>query len=992
MSAQYNPRAIEQKWQQYWKTHQTFAQQPHSSKPKFYALDMFPYPSGAGLHVGHPLGYIATDIIARYKRLRGYNVLHPMGFDAFGLPAEQYAIQTGTHPAVTTASNIKRYKEQLGILGLAYSHPENEWSETADPQYYKWTQWIFLKIFNSWYNPRTEKAEPVSTLENLFAAEGHTGQLRGYEAAPRCTLEEWQLMTTEERYRFTLHFRLAYNSIDMVNWCPALGTVLSNDEVKDGLSERGGYPVERREMRQWSMRITAYADRLLKGLDTIDWPESIKEQQRNWIGRSEGAEVNFYVTSDNTAVASQGIKIFTTRPDTIFGATFLVLAPEHPLAEALGVGEHKAAYDAYRHQAANRSERERQIEKRLSGAFSGSYALNPFTGKRIPIWVGDYVLAGYGTGAIMAVPGHDQRDYNFAKHFGLEITEVVAGGDLSKEAYEDNQAGVLVNSDILDGLKVPQAITRIIQEIEKKGIGKGKVTYRMRDAIFARQRYWGEPIPIVYKHGVPYAINEKELPLELPPVERYQPTGSGDGPLAALTDWVNLPDGSQRETNTMPGWAGSSWYFFRYADNRNAETFADPEKVKYWLPVDLYVGGSEHAVGHLLYSRFWTKILYDLGYVNVDEPFKKLVNQGHIQGRSNFVYYFNWHHNIPNLDPPKRYFISKEFVEEMEEFKGQMWSAEFVWPESLRLRKITLKEKLKKIGFNDENILSLLDGYPFAGFPIALKWHVDVSIVKDDVLDIEAYKNLKPEFKDAIFLTGNGNYVCGWEVEKMSKSKYNVVNPDDLCREYGADTFRLYEMFLGPLELSKPWNTNGITGVYNFLKKVWRLYMDDNGTLAVTDEAPTPEELKLLHQTIKKVVEDCDALSFNTTVPQFMILANELTRLKCRKRAILEPFAVLLAPYAPHLAEELWQLMGHKPSIFDAAFPALNESYLVESSFEYPVSVNGKLRAKITLPLDMPASDVERQVRGLEELGKYVQDKPIKKVIVVPGKIVNVVL
>jgi leucyl-tRNA synthetase len=980
MSAQYNPAAIEKKWQQFWRARQTFAPQEDSKKPKFYALDMFPYPSGAGLHVGHPLGYIATDIIARYKRLKGYNVLHPMGFDAFGLPAEQYAIQTGTHPAVTTANNIKRYKEQLGILGLAYSHPEAEWSETADPQYYKWTQWIFLKIFNSWYNPRTEKAEPIETLEKILVSEGHAGQLRGYDAAPRCTAQEWQQLNADQRYRFTLHFRLAYNSIDMVNWCPALGTVLSNDEVKDGLSERGGYPVERREMRQWSMRITAYADRLLKGLDGIDWPESIKEQQRNWIGRSEGAEVNFFVTDDNKAAAGQAIKIFTTRPDTIYGATFLVLAPEHPLAEALGTGQHKAAYDAYRTQAANRSERERQMEKTVSGAFSGSYAHNPFTGKRIPIWVADYVLAGYGTGAIMAVPGHDSRDYKFAKHFGLDIVEVVAGGDLSKEAYEDNQDGVLVNSDTLNGLKVPQAITRIIQEIEKKSIGKGKITYRMRDAIFARQRYWGEPIPVAYKNGVPYAFDEKDLPVVLPPVERYQPTGSGDGPLAALTDWVNLPDGSMRETNTMPGWAGSSWYFFRYADNRNAETFADPEKVKYWLPVDLYVGGSEHAVGHLLYSRFWTKILHDLGYVNVDEPFKKLVNQGHIQGRSNFVYVIKFSNNTKVKE--YRILVSKG---EYDHLVSQGIKGQALW-DYLRSNN---SKAISEYGYSITKERTVGENYSIQEPMVR---HVDVSVVENDILNIDKFKELYKDYSNAEFILEDGKYICGWEIEKMSKSKFNVVNPDDLCREYGADTFRLYEMFLGPLELSKPWNTNGITGVYNFLKKVWRLYLDDNGNLSVTTEAPTPEELKLLHQTIKKVQDDCEALSFNTSVPQFMILTNELTRLKCRKRAILEPFAVLLAPYAPHLAEELWQLMGHGTTIFNAPFPVLNESYLVESSFEYPVSVNGKLRAKITLPLDMPTADVERQVRSLEELSKYVQDKPIKKVIVVPGKIVNVVV
>ncbi len=974
----YDPQAIERKWQAYWQQQGTFAAADPAAtdKPKYYVLDMFPYPSGAGLHVGHPLGYIATDILARYKRLKGYNVLHPMGFDAFGLPAEQYAIQTGTHPALTTRANINTYKQQLGRLGMAYSHSPDQWPETSDPHYYTWTQQIFLHIFNSWYNPRTEKAEPIETLYAIVKKEGFNKQLRGYDHAEPFTAAQWAAMGETERHRRSLDFRLAYNSLEYVNWCEALGTVLSNDEVKDGLSERGGYPVERREMRQWSMRITAYAERLLRGLDDLQWPDSIQEQQRNWIGKSVGAEIDFAI--DDAGFAGQALKVFTTRPDTIYGCTFMVIAPEHPLAERLGQGTHKAGYEEYRQRAANRSERERQMDvKTVSGAFSGSFAKHPFTGKRLPIYTAEYVLAGYGTGAIMAVPAHDQRDWSFARHFNLEIVKVY-DGDINEGAIED-KTGTAINSDFLNGLSATEAIARAITEVEKKGMGKGKTTYRLRDAIFARQRYWGEPIPIIYRDGMPYALPESELPLTLPDVPSYKPAGTGESPLAALQDWVHTPAGT-RETNTMPGWAGSSWYFMRYTDIANTHALAEMEKLRYWLPVDLYVGGSEHAVGHLLYSRFWTKILYDLSECPVDEPFKKLVNQGMIQGRSNFVYFLK-----ENPFSDELYLVSKEIADKVSPFKGEAWFGDEE-DKALRPDKQAVRNMLINIGVSAVNELR-------RPFPTIVPNHVDVGLVENDYLDVQAFldKNNNLNIVKTV-LNNEEKYLCGWEIEKMSKSKYNVVNPDDLCAKYGADTFRMYEMFLGPLELSKPWNTNGITGVSGFVKKWWKLFYDESGKLLVTDEAPTPEELKLLHQTLKKVEEDCENLSFNTTVPQFMICCNELTRLKCCKRAVLQPLVVALAPYAPHLAEELWVALGNSPSVFAASFPAWDAKYLVESAVEYPVSINGKVRFKVTLPADMPAAEVEAQVRAQPELAKYVNGLPIKKVIVVPGKIVNVVV
>jgi leucyl-tRNA synthetase len=926
---QYAPQQFEAKWQARWQAERTFAADRHSPLPKYYVLDMFPYPSGAGLHVGHPLGYIASDILAKYKRLKGFNVLHPMGFDAFGLPAENYAIQTGQHPAITTAENTANFRRQLDAIGLTYD--PDAWTKTSDPEFYRWTQWMFLQLFDSWYNQTTDRAEPIASLEALFAAHGNDpNHVRAATShTERFTAKEWAELSHGERGKILLRYRLAYLSVDMVNWCPALGTVLSNDEVKDGVSERGGYPVERRPMRQWSLRLTAYAERLLQGLDTLDWPNSVVDMQRNWIGKSVGASITF---SGEANGAPFCIEVFTTRPDTLFGSTFLVIAPEHELVATITSPERLAEVTAYVDKAKNRSERERQADvKHVSGADTGARVRHPFTGELLQVWVADYVLAGYGTGAIMAVPGHDERDWRFARHYGLPIVEVVSGGDVSVEAFTSKDAPI-VNSDFLNGLPVPQAITRCISELEARGLGTGRTTYRLRDAIFARQRYWGEPIPMAYDASqAPQPLPEDALPLTLPEVERYTPTGTGESPLATVSDWVNLPDGRTRETNTMPGWAGSSWYFLRYLSPRDSEHFATPGLAEHWMPVDFYIGGAEHAVGHLLYARFWTQFLYDRGLCPVPEPFQRLVNQGMIQGRSNFVY----------------------------------------------------KRKDAEV-FSSKGLISDLNAY------VAL--HVDVSLVSDDVLDVEAYRAWRPEFASASFELDQGKYVCGWEVEKMSKSKYNVVNPDTLCQQYGADTFRMYEMFLGPLEQSKPWNTNGITGVYNFLRKLWRLFYDEHGQLLVTDNTPSAEALKALHQTLKKADEDADRLSFNTTVPQFMICVNRLTELGSRERAILEPLLVVLSPFAPHFAEELWADLGHTQSIFRQVYPAWSEQYLIESAFDYPVSVNGKLRVKATLSLDLVPSAIEKAVLALPELEKWLEGKPVKKVVVVPGKIVNVVV
>lgn len=907
---EYNHLEIEKKWQQYWAENNTFKALENSNKPKYYVLDMFPYPSGAGLHVGHPLGYIASDIIARYKRHKGFNVLHPMGFDSFGLPAEQYAIQTGQHPAITTEQNIKRYKEQLKKIGLSY-----DWDRevrTSDPSYYKWTQWIFIQLFNSWYNPESDKAEPIETLIDKIIKNPEQFQLK----------KNWNELTEKEQSDFLMQYRLAYLSEAYVNWCPALGTVLANDEVKDGVSERGGFPVERKLMKQWSLRITAYAERLLKGLDTIDWSESIKEAQRNWIGRSEGTSLKFEIDGYNEV-----IEVFTTRPDTIFGVSFLTLAPEHELIEKITTLEQKEKIDTYITYAKNRSERERQADvKKVTGEFTGAYAIHPFTGNKIPIWVGDYVLAGYGTGAVMAVPGHDSRDYAFAKTFNLPIIQVVDKGDLSKEAYEAKE-GKIINSDFLNGLEVKDAIKAAIKEIEKRGIGKGKINYRLRDAVFGRQRYWGEPIPIYYENGIPKAVDENDLPIVLPEIDKYLPTEDGEPPLARASEKWKYKGKYDFEFTTMPGWAGSSWYFLRYMDPKNEHEFVSKKAAEYWKEIDLYIGGAEHATGHLLYFRFWTKFLKDLGYINIEEPALKLINQGMIQGTSAIVY------------------------------------------------RITDSNKIVSAGLKNN----------YTTTPI----HIDVNLVENSIVNIEALKKWRDDFNTAEFILENGKLYCHHEIEKMSKRWYNVVTPDSICEKYGADTLRLYEMFLGPLEQHKPWNTNGITGVHNFLKKLWRLFHTENG---ISDEPANKAELKALHKCIKKVNEDIERFSFNTSVSNFMICVNELSDLKCNKREILEPLVILISPYAPHIAEELWSKLGHTESIEYATYPIHNEAYLTEDNFNYPVSFNGKLRFNIELPVTLSPKEIEEAALKAPEAQKWLEGKTPKKVIVVPKKIVNIVI
>lgn len=923
--AEYNFREIEQKWQGYWKEKGTFKAEVDPNRPKFYSLDMFPYPSGAGLHVGHPLGYIASDIVSRFKMLKGFNVLHPMGYDSFGLPAEQYAIQTGQHPAITTEQNIARYTEQLKNIGFAF-----DWDRevrTSDPSYYKWTQWIFMQLFNSYYDHDADKAFSISSLISRFEKEGNANiKAVCDDDTPTFSAAKWNAFSEKEKQEMLLKYRLTFLAETTVNWCPALGTVLSNDEVKDGFSERGGHPVERKKMMQWSMRITAYADRLLQGLEKVDWSEPIKEMQRNWIGKSIGAEVLFDVKGSD-----KKIKVFTTRVDTIFGVTYLALAPESDLAAELVTDDQRETAEAYIQVAKNRSERERMSDvKTISGAFTGSYAINPFNGEEIQIWVADYVLAGYGTGAVMAVPAHDERDYNFAKHFGLEIRQVIEGS--MENGSFPGKGGLIINSGFISGLYMKEAMQKCIEFLEAKGIGKGKIQYRMRDAIFTRQRYWGEPLPVYFKDGLPYLIEEKDLPLVLPEVDKYLPTEDGEPPLGRAKDWTyKTADGEYPlELSTMPGWAGSSWYFFRYMDPKNEAVFADKGKTDYWGAVDLYIGGSEHATGHLLYSRFWTKFLFDLGVVSIDEPFQKMINQGMIQGRSNFVY------------------------------------------------------RLK--GTNTFVSYGLKDQYDTSAM------HVDVNIVHNDQLNLDKFKAWRPDLADAEFILEDGKYLCGSEVEKMSKSKYNVVNPDDIIERYGADTLRLYEMFLGPLEQFKPWNTNGIDGVYKFLRKVWNLYHNAAGEFAVSDEKASKEELKALHKAIKKMEEDMANYSFNTSVSSFMICVNELTAMKCNKREVLEPLAILISPYAPHIAEELWSLLGHSGSITTARFPEFKEEYLVESNFEYPVMINGKMRAKLDLPLSLSVPEIEKAALADATVQKWLEGKAPKKVIIVPGKIVNLVV
>ncbi len=954
----YNPNEVETKWQKYWSENQTFAAKNNSDKPKYYVLDMFPYPSGAGLHVGHPLGYIASDIYARFKRHKGFNVLHPQGYDSFGLPAEQYAIQTGQHPDKTTKENISRYREQLDKIGFSF-----DWSRevrTSNADYYKHTQWIFIQLFNSWYNHNSDKAEDISTLISIFEKEGNAPDTSGVNAV--CdddiqvfTAAEWKSFSDEQQQKILLQYRLTYLAETEVNWCPGLGTVLANDEIVNGVSERGGFPVIRKKMTQWSMRISAYAERLLQGLNDIDWSESIKESQRNWIGKSVGAMVTFKVLPSNNNPEPSTISVFTTRPDTIFGVTFMTLAPEHELVSQITTPEQKKEVETYIEKTSKRSERERMADvKTISGVFTGAYAEHPFTKEPIPVWIGDYVLAGYGTGAVMAVPCGDERDYAFANFFkghpdasgGMPaIKNIFEAIDISKEAYGSKDNVIIANSDFLNGLNYKQATKKAIEELEKINQGKGKINYRLRDAVFSRQRYWGEPFPVYYVNGLPQMIDYKYLPIALPEVEKYLPTEDGQPPLGNATIWAwdtlnnkvvetKLIDNKTifpLELNTMPGWAGSSWYWMRYMDANNNDEFASKSALDYWQNVDLYIGGSEHATGHLLYSRFWNKFLKDKGFAPTEEPFKKLINQGMILGMSAFVY--------------------------REDGTNTFYS----------------KSKIK-----DKNTQPL---------------HVDVSLVNSsDELDIQAFKNSREEYKDAIFITEeNGKYIVGREVEKMSKSKYNVVTPDNICAEYGADTLRLYEMFLGPLEQAKPWNTAGISGVFGFLKKLWRLYNDDNIGWVVTNNEPSKESLKSLHKTIKKVNEDIENFSFNTSVSQFMICVNELTAQNCHERAILEPLAVLISPYAPHIAEELWSQLGNSNSISTVDFPIVNEKYLVESSKEYPVSFNGKMRFTIELSLDLSVAEIQEIILKDERTIKQLEGRTPNKVIIVPGKVINLV-
>lgn len=970
---QYDFKKIEDHWQQYWAKNETFKAENNSEKPKYYVLDMFPYPSGAGLHVGHPLGYIASDIYARYKRHKGFNVLHPQGYDSFGLPAEQYAIQTGQHPAITTKTNIATYRKQLDKIGFSF-----DWSRevrTSNPEYYKWTQWIFIQLFNSWYNVDTDQAEDISTLEALFSSEGNaTVNAVCDETVESFSAEEWQAFSSEKQQDILLKYRLTYLAETEVNWCPALGTVLANDEIVNGVSERGGHPVVRKKMTQWSMRISAYAERLLQGLDSIDWTDALKESQRNWIGKSVGASVTFNVKDYN-----ETIEVFTTRPDTIFGVSFMTLAPEHDLVSKITTPEQKDEVNAYIEATAKRSERDRMADvKTISGAFTGAYVEHPFTKEPIPIWIGDYVLASYGTGAVMAVPCGDQRDYDFAKHFNIEIPNIFEGVDISEAAFADKEKTVIANSDFLNGMNYKKATKRAIFELKQIGQGQGKTNYRLRDAVFSRQRYWGEPFPVYYVNGMPQMIDQKHLPITLPEVEKYLPTETGEPPLGRADVWawdtqLNQVVSNDKiddktvfplELNTMPGWAGSSWYFFRYMEEQanRGNAFATEDALNYWENVDLYIGGSEHATGHLLYARFWTKFLKDRHFVNVDEPFKKLINQGMILGTSAFV--FEAIHDGKGLG----IYLSSDLVN----------SSDYISSESSKWEEF--KKKCSYKGVNDTSQVTFR------------QIHADVSFVNaSDELDTEAFKNWRPEFKDAVFITEeDGTFKVNREVEKMSKSKYNVVNPDQICEDYGADSLRLYEMFLGPLEQAKPWNTAGITGVHGFLKKLWKLYVDDNG-LKITDAEPTKDNLKTLHKTIKKVEEDIENFSFNTSVSTFMIAVNELTAQKCTSRDILQPLLILVSPYAPHIAEELWHQLGNDMSISTAPFPVFEEKHLVESSKNYPISFNGKMRFTLELPLDMSKDEIEKTVMAHEKTQEQLQGRTPKKVIIVPGKIVNIV-
>ncbi|MBB2151655.1 leucine--tRNA ligase [Pedobacter gandavensis] len=933
----YQFKEIEQKWQEFWAQNQTFKAEDHSAKPKFYVLDMFPYPSGAGLHVGHPLGYIASDIFTRYKRLKGYNVLHPMGYDSFGLPAEQYAIQTGQHPALTTEVNINTYRRQLDQIGFSF-----DWSKevrTSDPEYYKWTQWIFMQLFNSWYNKETDRAEDITSLIEKFNVSGSADVKAVCDEDTKSFLpSDWATMSPEEKQRELLKYRLTYLRESTVNWCPALGTVLANDEVIGGYSERGGHPVEQKKMMQWSMRISAYAERLLQGLNTIDWPEPVKEMQRNWIGKSVGASVRFKIedAAEISGLTEDFIEVFTTRVDTIFGVSYLVLAPEHELVIALTKPAQLDGVNNYIAQTKKKSELDRMSDvKTVSGAFTGSYVINPVSGERVQLWIADYVLAGYGTGAVMGVPSGDQRDWLFATNFNLPIVQILDSQKDIETQADSTKEGKYINSGFINGMTYAEATETLNNWLEAEGVGKAKINYRMRDAIFGRQRYWGEPIPVYFKDGLPYLIKEEELPLLLPEIDKYLPTESGEPPLGRAENW-SYEHQYEYELSTMPGWAGSSWYWYRYMDAKNKSAFASEQAIEYWQDVDLYIGGSEHATGHLLYSRFWNKFLKDLGHVKVEEPFKKLINQGMIQGRSNFVY---------------------RVVDE--EGKGT--------------------NTLVSYGLRKD----------YKTTPL----HVDVNIVENEILNITQFKVFRPEFADAEFILENGKYICGVEVEKMSKSKFNVVNPDVLIASYGADTLRMYEMFLGPLEQSKPWNTNGIEGVFKFLRKFWRLFHNDAWVFNVSDSVPSKAELKALHKIIKKVQDDVERFSFNTSVSSFMIAVNELTELKCKNRQVLEDLVVVLSPYAPHICEELWASLGNDAgSLSYAKYPEFNPAFMVEDEFSYPVSVNGKTRLNLNLSLTLEAKEIEEIVLADEQVQKYLEGKTPKKVIIVKGRIVNIVI
>lgn len=1036
----YNFREIEPVWRKYWADKKTFKTEIDAEKPKFYVLDMFPYPSGAGLHVGHPLGYIASDIYSRFKRLKGFNVLHPMGYDAYGLPAEQYAIQTGQHPAITTEQNITRYREQLDKIGFSF-----DWDRevrTCDPKYYKWTQWTFIQLFNSWFNVKSQKAEKIETLLAIFEKEGNEKAEAASDFAETFTANEWHSWSVQEQQKVIMNYRLAYLANTMVNWCPELGTVLANDEVSNGLSVRGGHPVERKVMKNWALRISAYADRLLKGLENLEWSDSLKEIQRNWIGRSEGGAFHFNIKGH-----PETMEIFTTRPDTIFGATFMVMAPEHELVAKITTPECRYDIDAYVAWSKNRSERERMSEvKKVSGAFTGAYAINPFNGAAIPIWIADYVLMGYGTGAIMAVPAHDSRDFSFARFYHLPIVQVVnRQGETPTDPSTwdesfDSKDGILINSDFITGLSVKEGIRAIITRAEEMGIGHGTVNFRLRDATFSRQRYWGEPFPVYYKDGMPFMLDDDQLPLELPEIDKYLPTETGEPPLARAKNWTTK-DGYPLEVNTMPGFAGSSGYYLRYMDPDNDQQYFSPEAVNYWQNVDLYIGGAEHATGHLIYSRFWNKFLFDMGLAVCEEPFKKLINQGMIQGRSSFAY-------RANLEKMAEYFLweairdKKLGVEFYRDYKDGKRRFDFFSPAAGLIIEIKRKGSLEKVDqayreyarqkgykilllpYNSMDFVNSFDGiieqikaiisgdevqtyiekdslpivpvFVSKNFPgIAFYTdaiHVDINFVHNDILDTEAFRKWQPHLEDAVFVLEDGKYFCGWEVEKMSKSKYNVQNPDDLIEKYGADTLRMYEMFLGPLEQSKPWDTNGIEGVFRFIRKFWKLFHDFDNNFSVYTAEPTAQELKILHRTIKKVQEDIERFSFNTAVSAFMICVNDLTDLKCNKRAILEPLVILIASYAPHIAEELWKMLGHSESITFATFPEFNDAFLIENMCTYAISFNGKLRFTLNLPADMSPAEIEKTVLAAPESSRYLENKTPKKVIVVPKKIVNIVL